>query len=59
MSENSKFTILAISGSLKSTSSNTTILRTISKFADQDVHFILFNGLEELPPFQSRKRRGK
>src|SRR3954469_24384219 len=58
MSSTNKLTIFAISGSLKSTSSNTTILRAISSFAENDVYFILFNGLEELPPFNPEKEEG-
>jgi NAD(P)H-dependent FMN reductase len=43
--------ILAISGSLKSTSSNTAILRAIAKLADASVDFIIYDGLGVLPHF--------
>lgn len=50
-----KTTILAISGSLKSTSSNTAILRAISSFIPENVDYLLFNGLDELPHFNPEK----
>jgi NAD(P)H-dependent FMN reductase len=43
--------ILAISGSLKSTSANTNILRAISKIAPQNVVVNIFDGLDKLPHF--------
>ena len=43
--------ILAISGSLKSTSVNTSILRAISKIAPQKVIINVFDGLDKLPHF--------
>jgi chromate reductase, NAD(P)H dehydrogenase (quinone) len=44
-------TILAISGSLKSTSSNTNILRAIANIAPQNVVVKIFEGLDSLPHF--------
>lgn len=43
--------ILAISGSLKSNSTNTNILRVISKIASQNVIINIFDGLDKLPHF--------
>lgn len=43
--------ILAISGSLKSTSANTNILRAISKIAPQNVIVNMFDGLDSMPHF--------
>lgn len=43
--------ILAISGSLKSTSANTNILRAISKIAPKNVLIHIFDGLDKLPHF--------
>lgn len=43
--------ILAISGSLKSTSTNTNILRAISKMAPPNVSVDIFEGLDSLPHF--------
>jgi NAD(P)H-dependent FMN reductase len=43
--------ILAISGSLKSTSANTNILRAISKMTPQNVVVNIFDGLGQLPHF--------
>lgn len=43
--------ILAISGSLKSTSANTNILRAIGENAPQNVRVSIFEGLDKLPHF--------
>jgi NAD(P)H-dependent FMN reductase len=43
--------ILSISGSLKSTSSNTNILRAIASIAPQNVVVKIFDGLDSLPHF--------
>jgi chromate reductase, NAD(P)H dehydrogenase (quinone) len=43
--------ILAISGSLKSTSANTNILRAIGEMVPQNVIVNIFNGLDKLPHF--------
>lgn len=48
---NKVINILAISGSLKSTSANTNILRAISKIATQNVRVSIFEGLDKLPHF--------
>ena len=49
---------MAISGSLKSTSSNTNILRAISQFKTENIDFILYTGLDELPHFNPEKEEG-
>jgi chromate reductase, NAD(P)H dehydrogenase (quinone) len=43
--------ILSISGSLKSTSSNTNILRAVANIAPQNVVIKMFEGLDSLPHF--------
>ena len=43
--------ILAVSGSLKSTSANTSILKAICKIAPQNVMVNIFDGLDKLPHF--------
>lgn len=43
--------IIAISGSLKSTSSNTSILNTIAKLAPKNVVVEIFEGIDLLPHF--------
>lgn len=43
--------LLAISGSLKSTSANTNILRVLAKLAPENVVMKVFEGLDELPHF--------
>ncbi len=43
--------ILAISGSLKSTSANSNILKAIGKIAPQNVRMDIFDGLDKLPHF--------
>lgn len=43
--------ILGISGSLKSTSSNTSILNTIAQIAPENCKLVLYKGLEDLPHF--------
>lgn len=48
---NSKIKILAVSGSLRNNSSNTSILGTLSVMAPDNVDFIFYNGLGELPHF--------
>lgn len=51
MASNKTTNIIGISGSLKSTSVNTNILRTISKMAPQNVTISIFDGLDKLPHF--------
>jgi chromate reductase, NAD(P)H dehydrogenase (quinone) len=53
-----KMMLLGISGSLKSTSSNTNILRAISQFKKDDIEFIIYEGLDELPHFNPDKEKG-
>lgn len=48
---NKVINILSISGSLKSTSANTNILRAISKIVPQNVVVNIFDGLDKLPHF--------
>lgn len=44
-------TIVAISGSLKSTSANTNILREMAKIAPENVIINIVEGLDRLPHF--------
>ncbi|WP_254560331.1 NADPH-dependent FMN reductase [Dyadobacter diqingensis] len=46
-----KTKILAISGSLRSNSTNTNILKNIGKIAAKDIDFEIFEGLEKFPHF--------
>lgn len=43
--------ILAVSGSLKSTSANTNVLKAISKIVPPNVMVNIFDGLDKLPHF--------
>lgn len=43
--------ILAISGSLRANSTNTTLLRAVAQLAPPDVRVTLYDGLETLPHF--------
>jgi chromate reductase len=56
--ENKPLTILSISGSLKSTSSNTNILRAIAKLAPTEVTLNLYEGLGDIPPFSPEREDG-
>ena len=49
--EKKKIKILAVSGSLRSTSSNTAIVRWIEKILPEHIEYIIFEGLAHLPPF--------
>lgn len=51
----SKITILAISGSLRKISSNTTILQSIGKLLPQHVSYQLYEKLEDIPAFNPEK----
>jgi len=51
MKSSKTINIIAISGSLKSTSSNTNILRSVADLATQDIVFKIFDGLNTLPHF--------
>jgi chromate reductase, NAD(P)H dehydrogenase (quinone) len=51
MEKSKKLRILAISGSLRSRSSNTTVLRAIALLAPDDVSITLYDGLGDLPHF--------
>lgn len=51
MTNNKTIKIIAISGSLKLTSANTNILRTISKIAPASVVINIVDGLDKLPHF--------
>lgn len=46
-----KIKILAISGSLRANSSNTAILRAVTKIAPENIEIKLYEGLGELPHF--------
>ena len=43
--------ILAISGSLRASSSNTALLQAAAALAPQDVEVVLYDGLGDLPHF--------
>ncbi|WP_317897081.1 NADPH-dependent FMN reductase [Aurantibacillus circumpalustris] len=58
MSQAHPLNILAISGSLKSTSSNTNILRALSKFKTENIEFIVFDGLDQLSHFNPENEKG-
>jgi NAD(P)H-dependent FMN reductase len=51
MNEFHPLKILAISGSLRLASSNTTLLRAASRLAPENVVVTIYSGLGELPPF--------
>ncbi len=51
MSETTAVHILAISGSLRSQSANSFILKAMSCMVPQLTHFTFYEGLETLPPF--------
>lgn len=51
MSTGKKINIIAISGSLKSTSANTNILRAIAAIAPKDIVVNIWEGLDSLPHF--------
>lgn len=53
-----KLNILAISGSLKSSSANSRIIRTLSGFANGETNFIIYSGLDQLPHFNPDKEAG-
>lgn len=44
-------TILAISGSLRSTSSNMKILQVIGSWMPETVHYVVYDGLDKIPAF--------
>ncbi|BAU28539.1 NAD(P)H-dependent FMN reductase [Aneurinibacillus soli] len=50
MNEN-KIKILAISGSLRSNSSNTALVRAIANLSPKNIDFTIYNGLGDLPHF--------
>jgi chromate reductase, NAD(P)H dehydrogenase (quinone) len=43
--------ILALSGSLRFASSNTTILRTLATMSSPEIHISLYNGIKDIPLF--------
>jgi chromate reductase len=45
--------ILAISGSLRAGSHNTSLLRAAAKLTPPGVHLVLYEGLRELPPYDA------
>ncbi len=55
MKKNKAIQLVAISGSLKSTSSNTNILRNLARFAPEAVKIRIFEGLDSLPHFNPDK----
>ncbi|MCW3122750.1 MAG: NAD(P)H-dependent oxidoreductase [Flavipsychrobacter sp.] len=58
MTQNSaknKLTILAISGSLRENSSNSSIINAAAGFADDNINFTIYKGLGSLPHFDDSK----
>jgi chromate reductase len=53
--QNETIKILGISGSLKTTSSNTAILRAIQKLSPPDVQLHIYDGLDDLPHFSPER----
>lgn len=51
--------ILGISGSLRSNSSNTNILKSIAGFNPDEVEFVIFEGLDQLPHFNPGQEENK
>ena len=43
--------VLAISGSLRSGSYNTTLLRAAAEVAPEDVEVVVYDGLKAIPPY--------
>lgn len=50
--------VLGISGSLKTTSTNTRLLKAIAALIDTPINFLLYEGLEEIPAFNPDKEEG-
>jgi len=46
-----KYRVLAISGSLRSVSSNAKVLRVASALAREDISILIYSGLSTIPPF--------
>jgi chromate reductase len=55
MNENTPIKILAISGSLRSASSNTCVLRAIANMAPQNIAITIYDGLDSLPFFSPER----
>src|SRR5687768_15246067 len=55
---NKKITILAVSGSLRATSSNTKIIKDIQQWALPDIEFIIYEDLATLPAFDDSAVEG-
>ncbi|MEO7765965.1 MAG: NAD(P)H-dependent oxidoreductase [Ferruginibacter sp.] len=49
--QNKPITILAISGSLRNTSANTAIVKTIKNMVPWNVEYKIYDGLANIPPF--------
>lgn len=54
----SKLNILGISGSLKSSSSNTAVLKAIEKLFNTEIELTIFKGLDEFPHFTPDNEAG-
>lgn len=50
-----EITILAISGSLRSNSSNAAVINTAAAYASDKARFIIYDGLGSIPPFDDSK----
>ena len=46
---------LAISGSLRSQSTNTSLLRALTKLAPPELEIVIYEGLDQIPPFNPEK----
>lgn len=49
--QTSKMKILAVSGSLRTTSSNMTIIKAIQRSVPSSIDFLIYEGLAGIPPF--------
>lgn len=56
--QNKKITILALSGSLRPTSTNTKLIKEIQRWAPADIEFIIYQHLATLPAFDDSAEEG-
>src|ERR1051325_3468784 len=56
--QNKKITILAVSGSLRPTSTNTKLIKDIQRWAPADIEFIIYQHLATLPAFDDSAEEG-
>ena len=55
MNEQTPIQILAISGSLRAASSNTSVLRAIANMAAENINITIYEGLDSLPYFSPER----